>query len=112
MNIEIYAKGCYQILKFKEDLAVISDLSELKFLIEGYLGQGKRHIAVNFPSAAYIYSGAIAVLVDTYKKIRNEKGVLCIIEPNEDILGILRFLNLDKLITICKSEDDLPAVEG
>jgi anti-anti-sigma factor len=111
MKIDIYTHGGYQVLKIEEDLRVISDLSELKFLIEGYLRRGKRHIAVGFTTASYIYSGAIAVLIDCYKKIAREGGDLCIIEPNEEILGIFTILNVAKILHVYHSEDELPVID-
>jgi anti-anti-sigma regulatory factor len=96
MKIDIHTNGDYQVLKIEEDLQVISDLSELKFLVEGYLKRGRRFVAVGFTTASYIYSGALAVLIDCYKKIAKEGGDLCIIEPNTEMLGIFTILNIDK----------------
>jgi len=109
MNIHIYPRGVYQILKIEEDLQVISDLSELRFLIEGYLKQGKRHIAVNFATASYIYSGAIAVLIDCFKKIKDGKGELAILEPKTEIKSIFSSLGIDRLIPVYDSDENLPA---
>jgi anti-anti-sigma factor len=111
MKIDIIPRGAYQILRIEEELNVISDLSELRFLIEGYLQVGKRHIALSFTSASYIYSGAIAILIDCYKKIKQGNGELCIIESHPEILQIFRFLNIDRFIHIYPSEKDIPQVD-
>ncbi len=108
MKIDIHARGEYQVLKVEDELEVISDLSELKFIIEGYLKRGKKYIAVGFTTASYIYSGAIAVLVDCYKKAVKDGGDLCIIEPNPELLGIFRILNITRILKIYKSEEELP----
>jgi anti-anti-sigma factor len=110
MKIDMYTHGDYQVLKIEDGLQVISDLSELKFLIEGYLKRGKIHIAVGFTTTSYIYSGAIAVLVDCYKKIVKEGGDLCIVEPNPEILGVFNVLNITRILHIYQSEDELPVV--
>ena len=110
MNIDISADSGYQILKIQDDLSVISELSELRFLIEGYLREGKSHIAVSFTSISYIYSGAIAVLIDCYKKIKKVGGDLCIIESNPQIISIFRIMNLDKVIGIYPSANELPVL--
>jgi anti-anti-sigma factor len=110
MKIDIYTSGGYQVLKIEEDLQVISDLSELKFLIEGYLKRGRRYIAVGFTTASYIYSGAIAVLIDCHKKIAKEGGDLCLLEPNEEMLGAFSMLNIDKILHIYRSESELPLI--
>ena len=86
----------------------ISDLSELKDLIAGYLTRGKVNIAVCFCDASYIYSGAISVLVDCYKKIKEKGGSLCILEPNPGLFDILETLNIDRVINIYVSEQFLP----
>jgi anti-anti-sigma factor len=111
MKIDIHTHSGYQVLKIEEDLEVISDLSELKFLVEGYLKRGRRYVAVGFTTASYIYSGAIAVLIDCYKKLIKEGGDLCIIEPNQDMQGVFQILNIDKILHIYHSESDLPNVE-
>jgi anti-anti-sigma factor len=108
MKIDITQKGVYHIFRIEEELNVISDLSELRFLIQGYLHQGKRHIAVSFTDASYIYSGAIAVLIDCYKKIKGDNGELCIVEPHAEIVSIFQFLNLDQLVPFYASINDLP----
>jgi anti-anti-sigma factor len=111
MKIDIHTHGGYQVLKLEEDLQVISDLSELKFLVEGYLKRGRRFVAVGFTTASYIYSGAIAVLIDCHKKIIQEGGDLCIIEPNQEMLGVFNVLNIDKILHLYQSEDDLPVID-
>ena len=111
MKIDIIPKGMYQVLRIEEEMSVITDLSELRYLIEGYLRQGKRHIAVSFTNASYIYSGAIAVLIDCYRKIKAGKGDLCIIEPHPETLKIFHYLNIDKFISIYSSESQIPHIE-
>jgi anti-sigma B factor antagonist len=107
MNIDISVNSGYQVITIEDDLSIISELSELRFLIEGYITEGKNNIAVQFTNTSYIYSGAIAVLIDCYKKIKNVGGHLCIIEGNPQIISIFRMLNIDRVIQIYKSTDDL-----
>ena len=110
MKIDIHTHGDYQVLRIEDELSVISDLSELLFIIQGYLQRGKRYIAVGFTTTSYIYSGAVAVLINCLNKVKSEGGDLCIIEPNPDIAGILNLINVNKILTIFQSEDDLPNI--
>jgi anti-anti-sigma factor len=110
MNIDISANAGYQILKIQDELSVISELTELRFIIEGYLTEGKCFIAVSFTGVSYLYSGAIAVLIDCFKKTRKVGGNLCIIESNQQILSIFRNLNLDRVIGVYPSVNELPAI--
>lgn len=112
MRIHIYAKGPYQVLRIEEDVQVIADLSELKTIVEGYLEQGQKFIAVSFANATYIYSGAIAVLVDCHKRLVRDDGILCIIEPKDEIKYMFGYLGVDRVIPVCDSEETLPDVSG
>lgn len=112
MKIEISTSGAYQVIRIDEEFNIISDLSELRYLIIGYLNQGKRFIAVSFTNVSYIYSGAIAVLIDCHKMLIGDNGELCIIESNPEILTILRYLNLDRIIPFYISVENLPSYSG
>jgi anti-anti-sigma factor len=110
MKISMSTHGDYQILRIEEELSVISDLSELMHIIQGYLDRGKRYIAVGFTNTSYIYSGAVAVLVNCLQKVKSQGGDLCIVEPNPEIADILKFLNINKIMNIYQSENDLPSI--
>lgn len=107
MKIDVYEKGDYQVISIEDDLSVISELQELSYLVDGYISQGKLKIAVHFRNASYIYSGALAVVLQCIKKIKHGEGELCVIEDNPDILNIFKVLRLDKLIKIYKTEEQL-----
>ncbi len=107
MKLSIRTAGKYQVIQIEEELNVISDLQELFYLVKGYLEQDKSSIAVCFPNTSYIYSGAIAVLLKCFKAVRKDRGDLCIIESNPDIKGMLQALNIDRVIRILDSEEEL-----
>lgn len=107
MKIDISQHGIYHIFRIEEDLNIISDLSELQILLQGYLHQGKNNIAISFTNTSYIYSGAIAVLVNCYKSVRDVNGTLCIIESIPEIVSIFKYLKLDKIIPVYATLQDL-----
>jgi anti-anti-sigma regulatory factor len=109
MRLDIHTCGLFQIVQIEDELEIITDLSELKFLIDGYITQGKHRIAVSFTDTSYIYSGAIAILLDCHKKLSQyDDGILCVLEPNKDIKTIFALLHIDKILRIYDSENDLP----
>ena len=109
MKIDIHVHGPFKILKVEDELEIITDLSELKFLIDGYISQGIHKIAISFSGTSYIYSGAIAVLMECHKNLLDcDDGKLCIIETNDDVKAIFSSLNIDKILDIYDSEKDLP----
>ena len=107
MKLRISSKGRYKIVTVYDPLKVISDLSELKKIIENFLKDGEKFIAVNFADASYLYSGAISVLILCYRMIRDRGGHLCILEPHKRILELLMQINIDSLIDIYNKEDEL-----
>ncbi|MBD3316557.1 MAG: STAS domain-containing protein [Chitinivibrionales bacterium] len=111
MKIEIYEKGIFQIIRFSGPVKAIAQLEELQALIELYLRHGRVNIAVIFTDTSYLYSGAIAVLVQCYKKTSEKGGRLCIVEPNRDLLALLEQMNIPSVIDVFDSEDALPTFE-
>jgi anti-anti-sigma factor len=108
LHIDISTRGLYKVIRIHDELAIIADISELKFLVNGYVKQGKLFIAVSFTNASYIYSGAVAVLLGIHKELVRDKGELCIIEPNKSLTRIFSTLHLDRVLKIYDSEESLP----
>jgi anti-anti-sigma factor len=79
----------------------------LKTTVEQCLKKGQKYIAVNFTEASYLYSGAISVLISCYKMIKEHDGHLCIIEPQQRVMDLLIQMNIDSLVDIYKSEQEL-----
>lgn len=107
MKLDISTKGKYKVITIYDPLKVIADLTDFKMEIERFLEQGEKNIAVNFSDSSYLYSGAISVLITCYRMIKEEGGNLCIIEPQQRVLELLMQMNIDSLIDIFHSEEDL-----
>ena len=107
MQIQLYPYGIYRVLRIS-DLTVISQLEELRLLIEGYIARDDVHIAVCFTDTSYLYSKAVAVLVSCVKKIKDAKGDLCILEPKLEMTDLFHQMGIDEVITAYSSESDLP----
>lgn len=108
MKIELYPSGIFRILKIN-DMSTVSTLDELCLLIDEYLSQNETHIALSFPETTYMFSGAVASLVSCIKKIRDNKGELCIIEPNPEMVELFKQMGIDKILSIYQSESELPS---
>ncbi len=107
MNIETKSVGNYKVITIYEPLKVIADLAEFKTEIEKHLALEETNIAVNFADASYLYSGAISILITCYRLIHEKGGHLCIVEPQQRVLELLVQMNIDSLIDIYKSEEEL-----
>ncbi len=107
MKIEFYSSGVYKVLKIS-DYEVISHLEELQLLIDGYLAEKEKHIAISFSNASYLYSGAVAALVSCLKKLKDADGDMCILEPNGEIYELLSQMGISQIMPIYTSESELP----
>ncbi|NLD99997.1 MAG: STAS domain-containing protein, partial [Fibrobacter sp.] len=96
MLYTMYPSGIYRILEVSGNL-IISQLDELRILISGYISQGETCIAVRFTDASYLYSGAIAVLISCFKLVKDIQGDLCLLEPKQEMLELLRQMGIDNL---------------
>ena len=107
MQIESYSSGIYRVLKISNQL-IITQLRELKVLIQGYLQQDEKYIAVHFSDVSYLYSEAIAVLVSCYKLVKDASGDFCLLEPNAEVADLLRMMGIDEIFPVYMSDEDLP----
>jgi len=109
MQIEIYRKGAFQVLRLKEDIGLNTDMYDLKAVIEAQISQGIKHIAIAFSQESYLYTKSIAVLIACSELIKDVGGSLAIIEANRDIIDIFSVIDFDKLIKMYKTEEELTA---
>ena len=108
MNYKISEKSKFEIITISDSINIISELTDLKDIIETQLSSGKKNIAVHFLNADYLYSGAISVLVSVYKQITEKGGKLCIIEPNQKIVKLLEQMCITNIIPVVDDLDSLP----
>ena len=107
MKITVTDVGLYKLVTVSETQNSISELADLKSIVESALRHGDRHIAVKFTDASYLYSGAISVLVTCYRMLREQGGNICIVEPHDRVRDLLTQMNIDTFMDICTREDDL-----
>lgn len=107
MEYGIVKKDKYIVITLSDSINIISELTELKEIIEEQLKEGNKYIAVKFLNADYLYSGAISVLVSAYKVITDENGELCIIESNDKIMNLLDQMCITNIIPVHSSASEL-----
>ncbi|OGS36673.1 MAG: hypothetical protein A2293_13285 [Elusimicrobia bacterium RIFOXYB2_FULL_49_7] len=97
--------GKFTVLEICDDLTIISDLQDLDIFIDGLIKRGTLFIAVRFDKISYIYSGALAVLLLTARRLKALQGEICLLEPNLDIQDIMHVTNIDTILHIFPSEE-------
>lgn len=106
MKISIATVGSCVLITVCNKIKIITELTELKTVIEQTLAQNNKNIAVCFSDAQYLYSGALSVLISCYRMIKDNGGDLCIVEPHPKIYDLLLQMSIDKLIRIYRSLED------
>lgn len=101
--------GRYLIVEISDEFTIIADLQELDIFIDGLIQHGHRCLALRFEKVSYIYSGALTVLLKNCRKLREQEGDICLLEPNREIADLIRITNLHKTLRIFNSEDELLA---
>lgn len=107
MEYSILKKDKYVVITVSDSINIISELTELKQIIDSQLREDNSYIAVQFMNADYLYSGAISVLVSAYKVITEKDGELCIIEPNGKIMNLLDQMCITNIIPVHNSVEEL-----
>ena len=104
-TFELKVIGKYQIVVLRESLKDAERMSDLKKIMETFLDEDKKFIAINLENTEIIHSYFIKILTINYKKLRQRKGRLCVIGANGVILNLMQLLNIDKYITVYPSEE-------
>lgn len=107
MEYSVLKKDKFIVVTVSDSINIISELTELKEIIENQLKGDNYNIAVQFLNADYLYSGAISVIVSAYKVIHEKNGELCIIEPNGNIMKLLDQMCITNIIPVYGSVDEL-----
>jgi anti-anti-sigma factor len=97
----------YQVFRIKEDLALGADFGALTHMVERAIKKGTVNIALHFTPRSYLYTPTVARLVEYYKLVQQHGGSLCIVQPNEEIVEVLKVIGLTRLVRIVASEAEL-----
>ena len=107
MEISTVSKNGFCVLRIGNDLDMGADLTELKEAIGIRLLEGNRNIALSLTRKSLLSSTPISEIVQCLRMIKEKGGKLAVIESNQDMLDTFRVIGLDKMITLCMSEDEL-----
>jgi anti-sigma B factor antagonist len=73
---------------------------ELKMHVLDAIDSGKNHIIVDLTNTTFIDSTTLGVLVGARKRLREHNGVLAVVCPDPDKLGLFEMTGLDRVFSI------------
>ena len=110
MEYETYQKGKYQVIKCNDVLALSSNIDELDTIVDDFIEKNILKIAIHFKDGSYLFSRTGAALVRCWETLKDHNGELAFINVNQDIIDFLSIIDLDSVIKIYNSEEELEAV--
>ena len=79
---------------------------EFKQQLLEVIGQGARHVIVDFSDTTFIDSTTLGVLVGGVKRLRTNDGQLSLVCSDRNITKIFEITGLDRVFTIYPSRDE------
>jgi anti-sigma B factor antagonist len=79
---------------------------EFKQQLLDVIGEGAKHVVVDFSETTFIDSTTLGVLVGGVKRLRPEGGQLSIVCADRNITKIFEITGLDKVFPIYESRED------
>jgi anti-anti-sigma regulatory factor len=107
MLIESTKRNGFQILRVNDPVNLRSDLGDLRKAVEEYVGQGVVNIALAFSKDSYFYTKHISILVQCLEMLKDANGTLAMIDPNEEILDVLRTIGFFDFTKIYANDDEV-----
>ena len=85
---------------------------EFKQQLLEVIGQGAKHVVVDFTNTTFIDSTTLGVLVGGVKRLRAEDGRLSLVCSDRNITKIFEITGLDRVFTIYTTRDEALAKTG
>jgi anti-sigma B factor antagonist len=79
---------------------------EFKQQLLEVIGQGAKHVVVDFTDTTFIDSTTLGVLVGGVKRLRSNDGQLSLVCSDRNITKIFEITGLDRVFTIHASRDE------
>lgn len=110
MEYETYQKGNYQVIKFNKVLDMYSNIYELDNIVDEFIEKNIFKIAIQFKDDSFLSSRTGATFVRCWETLKDHNGEMVFINVNKDILEFLSLIDLDSVMKIFDSEEELEVI--
>ena len=104
LSIAKRENGNVVILDLSGDSA-ISDGTILQQTVRGLTDEGKRLFVLNLQHTRYLDSFGLGQLVSAFISVRDQKGQVRIVYPNENVRKLLKYSRIDSVLQIMETEE-------
>lgn len=105
-----YKTGDYQVIKFNEVLDMYSNIYELNKIVDEFIEKNILKIAIHFKDDSFLSSRTGAAFVRCWETLKDHNGEMVFINVNKDILDFLSLIDLDSVMKIFNSEEELEGI--
>lgn len=92
--------------------AGMSDADKLREQLVELAGAGSPRIIVDASELAFINSAGLGAFIAAHRRCREQGGMLCIVNPREQVAQLLRVTHLDRLMAVCADVESAREVLG
>lgn len=105
-----FKKGDYQVIKFNEVLDMYSNIDELDKIVNELIEKNILKIAIQFKDDSFLSSRTGAAFVRCWETLKDHNGEMIFINVNKDIIDFLYIIDLDSVLKIFDSEEELEVI--
>lgn len=111
LQLNVYEKGKYQVVRINQDVGRETDITELNSVVGWLLDRGKRSIAVHFTPESFLSTSAVSLFAECMDMVFQAKGKLAIINPGRSLSEFMAGVSFDHTTSIYASENELVSEE-
>ena len=104
--MKTYKKGDYFFLEFPEDILAEYD-EELDQILKTTIDLKKFHIVLDLKNTKFLSSLTLRIIIKYQKAVQAAEKSLFIINPDSEIISLLETTNIDKILKIFDSEEEM-----
>lgn len=109
MRIESYPRGKYTVIRIYDVLNLTSNIEPLEEMVTDLLKRNRKNIAIAFADGSYLCSRSGATIIRCWEAIKEVNGTFTLLNVNKDIRDFLAVIDLETIIQILDSEEELNA---
>ncbi len=99
-------EGCL-LLDVVEPILITSSIAELEEIVADLIKRGHSQFGIRFHAESFLNSSCLAVILRCYERIVEVSGRLAIVNPTDEISGMLGMLDLNEIIPQLDTEEEL-----
>jgi anti-anti-sigma factor len=95
------------LLEIRDPVLISHSIGSIETMVEDHIARGARNFGLRFHKDSFLNSSSLAVILRCYERIVEAGGKLAIVNPTDEISGMLGMLDLNTIIPQLDTEEEL-----